>query len=67
MRYKVRIGREEGLLNLSVSNILQDRYGFLWFGTQGGLAKYDGKEIEIFRTDPFSENGLAHNLIQTMY
>jgi len=62
-----RIGREEGLLNLSVSNILQDRYGFLWFGTQGGLAKYDGKEIEIFRTDSFSENGLAHNLIQTMY
>lgn len=62
-----KIGRDQGLLNLSVSNIIQDRYGFLWFGTQGGLVRYDGKEMKTFRTDPFIENGLAHNLIQTMY
>ncbi|MGM0641121.1 MAG: ligand-binding sensor domain-containing protein [Thermotogota bacterium] len=61
------LGREEGLANLSVSNIIQDKYGFLWFGTQGGLTKYDGKEMENFRTDPFDEDRLAHNLIQTMY
>src|SRR6056297_597716 len=61
------LGRDQGLTNLSVSNIVQDRYGFLWFGTQGGLTKYDGKEMEHFRTDPFDEDRLAHTLIQTMY
>lgn len=61
------LGREQGLYNLSVSSIIQDKYGFLWFGTQGGLSEYDGREMHNYRTDPFTENGLAHNLIQTMF
>lgn len=61
------IGRDEGLSNLAVSTIIQDKYGFLWFGTQGGLNRYDGREIEVIRNNPFEEDGLVHNLIQTMY
>ncbi|MCK8058449.1 MULTISPECIES: two-component regulator propeller domain-containing protein [unclassified Fusibacter] len=61
------IGREEGLSNLSVSSIVQDKYGFMWFATQGGLNYYDGRDMKIFRNDPFEEDGLVHNLIQTMY
>lgn len=59
--------RDSGLSNLSVSSIIQDKYGFLWFGTQGGLNRYDGREVKIFRNNPFEEDGLVHNLIQTMY
>lgn len=62
-----RLGREEGLSNLSVSSIVQDRNGFLWFGTQGGLNRYDGRSVEVFRHDPFDENTLPHDLIQTIY
>ena len=61
------LGRDDGLSNLSVSTILQDKYGFLWFGTQGGLNCYDGNEMKVIRNNPFEENGLLHNLIQTMY
>lgn len=31
-----------------VSSILQDREGFLWFGTDKGLAKYDGYHFTLF-------------------
>lgn len=61
------IGREEGLPNLSISSIVQDKNGFLWIGTQGGLARFDGKAFEVYRNDPFDETGLMHNLIQTLY
>jgi diguanylate cyclase (GGDEF)-like protein len=61
------IGREEGLKNLSVSNILQDKNGYIWFATQGGLYKYNGESCVAYRNDPFETSGLIHNLVQTMY
>ncbi|MFW6301723.1 MAG: ligand-binding sensor domain-containing protein [Bacillota bacterium] len=62
-----QITREAGLANLSVSSITQDRYGFLWFATQNGLNRYDGREFKTYKSDPYSDSGLIHNLIQTMY
>lgn len=61
-----QLTRASGLSNMSVSSILQDKYGFLWFGTQGGLNRYDGRSIEVIRNHPFKDDGLLHNLIQTM-
>jgi diguanylate cyclase (GGDEF)-like protein len=60
-------GREEGLSNLAVSQIIQDKDGYLWIGTQGGLNRFDGHTFKVFRSDPHKEDGLVHNLIQTMY
>jgi signal transduction histidine kinase/ligand-binding sensor domain-containing protein/CheY-like chemotaxis protein len=57
---------EDGLPNNSVSSILQGNNQYLWFGTQGGLARYDGYEFKVFNQDPFDKNSLSHNLIQTM-
>jgi ligand-binding sensor domain-containing protein len=61
------INRDSGLTNLSVSTIIEDKYGFLWFGTQGGLSSYDGKTMTNYKKEPFESNDLVHNLIQTMY
>ena len=35
-------GTEDGLTNLAVKVIFQDRKGFLWAGTENGLFRYDG-------------------------
>ncbi|MFQ6608613.1 MAG: two-component regulator propeller domain-containing protein, partial [Fidelibacterota bacterium] len=37
-----RLSIDEGLSNSYVTCILQDIKGFMWFGTQDGLNKYDG-------------------------
>jgi signal transduction histidine kinase/ligand-binding sensor domain-containing protein/DNA-binding response OmpR family regulator len=42
----------DGLPENSVRAIMQDRDGFLWFGTQNGLARYDGVRMESFLPDP---------------
>lgn len=36
------ISVENGLSNNTISGIFQDKRGFLWFGTERGLNKYDG-------------------------
>ncbi len=38
----------DGLPQSQVHAILQDRKGFIWFGTAGGAARYDGVQFQIF-------------------
>lgn len=61
------ITQKDGLANNSVSSIVQDHRGYLWFGTQNGLCRYDGKSFLNYEHDPFDKTSLPHNLIQTLY
>jgi len=45
-----RLSVEDGLSQSSVEQILQDRRGLLWFGTQEGLNRYDGYRFTVHRT-----------------
>ncbi len=45
-----RLGIEQGLSLGSVNCLLQDRYGFLWIGTQDGLNRYDGYSFKMYRS-----------------
>jgi len=42
---------EDGLSQSSVNCLLQDRYGFVWLGTQDGLNRYDGHSFKVWKTD----------------
>jgi DNA-binding response OmpR family regulator/signal transduction histidine kinase/ligand-binding sensor domain-containing protein/class 3 adenylate cyclase len=52
---------EDGLSQNTVYAILQDSMGFLWFGTQDGLNKYDGYRFTVYRHKPQNSQGLSHN------
>jgi diguanylate cyclase (GGDEF)-like protein len=41
-------GQNEGLRNLDVFKILQDKQGLLWIATENGLFRYDGSEFHRF-------------------
>lgn len=43
------IGVNEGLSQSSVYSILQDKFGYMWFGTADGLSRYDGSEIRVYK------------------
>ena len=50
-QYIARVWRtEEGLPQNSVNAILQDHNGYLWIGTFGGLARFDGERFTPFTT-----------------
>jgi ligand-binding sensor domain-containing protein/serine phosphatase RsbU (regulator of sigma subunit) len=58
---------EDGLSQSSVTCILQDSKGFMWFGTQDGLNKYDGYTFKIFKNDPSDSTTLTNNFIFSIY
>ena len=41
-------GVSEGLNNLAIRRIYQDRSGFIWLSTENGLYRYDGDRFELF-------------------
>ena len=41
-------GQAQGLKNLNVDSMLQDRAGFLWMGTDNGLFRYDGSRFQQY-------------------
>ncbi|HSN18413.1 MAG TPA: two-component regulator propeller domain-containing protein [Gammaproteobacteria bacterium] len=60
------LGIEDGLAQSSVQAILQDRAGYMWFGTQDGLQRYDGYEFLTLRHDPGDPASLADNIVNAL-
>lgn len=54
-------------LQSRIPNIVQDDYGFLWFGTSDGLYKYDGYSLKAYRHERGNPNSLADDLIDYVY
>ncbi len=62
-----RIGLEQGLSQSTVYCILQDHQGFMWFGTQAGLSKYDGYSFTAYQHDVFDSTSLSGNVVTTFF
>lgn len=62
-----RISLEQGLSQSVVTCILQDRKGFLWFGTMDGLNKYDGYGFTVYKHDAQDANTISDNSITAIY
>jgi ligand-binding sensor domain-containing protein/serine phosphatase RsbU (regulator of sigma subunit) len=61
------IGTKQGLSQVVVNCILKDKRGFMWFGTQDGLNRYDGYTMVVYRHDPDDRNSLSDNFINCLY
>lgn len=58
-------GLRQGLPQNAVRGIVQTGDGYLWFGTQEGLARFDGKTFAVF--DKFNVEQLESSRIRTLY
>ncbi len=58
---------DQGLSQSGISCILQDEQGFMWFGTQDGLNKYDGYKFTIYKHDQSDSHSLSDNFIESLY
>lgn len=56
---------EDGLPQNSVTSIVQTADGYLWLGTFGGLARFDGIKFTIF--DSANSPGLTNNRVMTLF
>gem|GEM_PF-3543761 len=56
-----------GPLGNSIQGILQDSIGFMWFASQAGLHRYDGRDFLTFNTDPNNPNTINSDYIEDIY
>lgn len=61
------ITTNNGLSQSTVTSIIQDDDGFMWFGTHEGLNRFDGKNLKVYRTDPGNPKSLKHNFIHALF
>ena len=53
---------QDGLVDNEVRTLLEDQGGTLWFGTNGGVSRYDGATFTAFTT----QDGLVDNEVRTL-
>lgn len=58
--------RDEGLSQSFVYTIVQDPQGYMWFGTQDGLNRFDGHDFKVFDHDPNDQSSISDESIRTM-
>jgi signal transduction histidine kinase/ligand-binding sensor domain-containing protein len=62
-----RVSLTQGLSQRSVSSITQDNQGFMWFGTQYGLNRYDGYKFKVFAREPGRSNSLSGVFVRSLF
>ena len=53
---------DDGFVSSEIYSIIQDRQGFLWFGTaENGVMRYDGRQVKLFESNAEQINTLSHD------
>ncbi|MFQ6609813.1 MAG: two-component regulator propeller domain-containing protein [Fidelibacterota bacterium] len=58
---------DNGLSQNSVNCILEDRNGFIWFGTKDGLNRYDGYDFKIYKHISSDKTSISDNFIMSLF
>ncbi|PKP34175.1 MAG: hypothetical protein CVU00_07970 [Bacteroidetes bacterium HGW-Bacteroidetes-17] len=58
---------KDGLSQAFISGIIQDKYGFIWIGTQDGLNRYDGYDFKIFSHDPSDPHSISDSYVLCLF
>ncbi len=59
--------QDNGLPNEIATAVAEDGQGFLWVGTLGGLARWDGYRFRVYKADLHAPGALPDNFIQTLH
>lgn len=57
----------DGLSQNFTTDICQDKFGYIWIGTQDGLNRFDGYEFKIYRQNPSDKQSLSDNYIIDLF
>ncbi|MBK8499999.1 MAG: hypothetical protein IPL52_14555 [Flavobacteriales bacterium] len=60
-------GVDQGLPQGLVNTIIQDRSGYIWFGTKDGLARQDGYAFTLFRHDDHDSTSLCGYQVRRLF
>ena len=57
------LGVEDGLSNNYVTNITQDKQGYIWIATESGLSRFDGRNFTTYKDN---DSGIISNALNAL-
>src|SRR5215210_2333319 len=57
---------EQGLSHQAVTCMLKDREGFMWFGSWGGLNRFDGHSFKSYKSSPGDMSQLGNDRVDAI-
>lgn len=58
---------DKGMYEKNITSVIQDKTGFLWFGTWSGIEKYDGYNFTVYNNNPDDTNSINKAFVNTLY
>lgn len=62
-----RFSVQDGLSDNTVTSIIRDSTGFMWFGTMNGLNRFDGYQYVTYKHNPADSTSLSDNLVISLF
>ncbi|WP_085536207.1 hybrid sensor histidine kinase/response regulator transcription factor [Massilibacteroides vaginae] len=66
-RYFRHYNNKHGLSHNTVYASIQDKRGFIWFGTEDGLNRFDGHTFKVFHYNSSTDNCIPNNFIISLF
>jgi len=63
----IHFSSKDGLSSNTVTAILKDRYGYMWFATDDGLNKFDGINFTVYRHNAKDTTSIGGSAVFTLY
>lgn len=61
--YFSNLSLNDGLSQITVTSVFQDKNGYMWFGTRNGLNRFDGYRFDVFANEQGSVYSISDNHI----
>ena len=58
---------KDHLSQSTINSIIKDQVGFIWFGTEDGLNRYDGNQIRVFKHAPENPASISNSAIWSLF
>jgi len=59
------VDEEDGLPSNNITTITKDSLGFMWFGTDKGLCRWDGITAKVFQPDKSDSNSISGKIVKS--
>jgi ligand-binding sensor domain-containing protein len=63
----LQLTNSNGIAGNFVIDMVQDHKGYMWFGTDGGLQRYDGKRFLTFKNRPGDSTAIPYNMVEEVH
>jgi signal transduction histidine kinase/ligand-binding sensor domain-containing protein/CheY-like chemotaxis protein len=62
-----QVSSQKWLYQRNISCLTQDKQGYIWFGTNNGVYRFDGYTVKEYRREAHNINSLIHNNVNCIY